>query len=95
MTTGCNAFREGFDVVVEGVARRETDEATLQRVADVFATKYDWPFDVRDGAFHEARGPDPQAEIDPESRALVSRVTPTKIFGYGRGESFSATRWRF
>ena len=47
MTTGCNAFRAGFDVVVEGRARRVTDEGTLQRAADAFAAKYDWHFAVR------------------------------------------------
>jgi hypothetical protein len=55
----------------------------------------DWHFDVRDGAFYEARGPDPRAEERSGSRVLVHRVTPTKVFGYGRGEVFSATRWRF
>jgi len=95
MTTGCNAFREGLDLVVEGEATRVSDEATLRRVADAFVSKYDWHFDVRDGAFYEARGPVPREEGPSESRVLVYRVTPSKAFGYGRGESFSATRWRF
>lgn len=95
LTTGCNAFREGFDLVVEGDATRVSDEAKLRRVADAFASKYDWQFDVRDGAFYEARGPDPRAEERSESRVLVFRVMPTTVFGYGRGETFSATRWRF
>jgi PPOX class probable F420-dependent enzyme len=94
MTTGCNAFRQGFDVVVEGQARRVSDEGTLRRAADAFAAKYDWHFDVRDGAFHEVRSPDPNAEPDEGGRAIVFQVRPTKVFGYGRDETFSATRWR-
>ena len=86
MTTGCNALSEGLDLVVEGDAAMVRDEAILQRVADTFAAKYDSPFrfTVRDFAFYGEGG-----------EALVYEVTPTKAFGYGRGERFSATRWRF
>jgi nitroimidazol reductase NimA-like FMN-containing flavoprotein (pyridoxamine 5'-phosphate oxidase superfamily) len=95
MTTGCNAFRQGFDLVVEGEAAEVSDEPTLRRVADAFVSKYDWHFEVRNGAFYETRGPDPREESRSDSRVLVYRVTPTKVFGYGRGEFFSAIRWRF
>jgi pyridoxine/pyridoxamine 5'-phosphate oxidase len=84
LTTGCNALHEGLDLVVEGEAVQVSDEATLQRVANTYASKYDWHFSVRDGAFYGEGG-----------RALVYEVAPTKAFGYGKGESFSATRWRF
>lgn len=86
ITTGCNALSEGLDLVVEGEAAMERDEATLQRVADKYGEKYDPPFrfTVRDFGFHGEGG-----------KALVYRVTPTRAFGYGRGESFSATRWLF
>jgi nitroimidazol reductase NimA-like FMN-containing flavoprotein (pyridoxamine 5'-phosphate oxidase superfamily) len=95
MTTGCNTFRQGFDLVVEGEAAEVSDEPTLRRVADAFVSKYDWHFEVRGGAFYETRGPDPREEGRSDSRVLVYRVRPTKVFGYGRGEFFSATRWRF
>jgi len=42
--TGCNALSEGLDLVVEGDAAMVIDEATLQRVADSYASKYDQPF---------------------------------------------------
>jgi len=84
ITTGCNALHEGLDLVVEGEAAQVSDEATLQRVADRYASKYDWHFTVRDGALYGEGG-----------RALVYALPPTKAFGYGRGELFSATRWRF
>ena len=56
LTTGCNALNEGLDLVVEGDAATMRDEATLQRVADLYAAKYgpDWRFTVRDGAFQGA-----------------------------------------
>jgi hypothetical protein len=83
VTTGCNVI-DGLDVVVEGDARRVRDEGVLTRVAAGYASKYDWHFSVRDGAFH--------AE---EQDALVFRVEPSTIFGFGKGDVFSQTRWRF
>jgi nitroimidazol reductase NimA-like FMN-containing flavoprotein (pyridoxamine 5'-phosphate oxidase superfamily) len=88
LTTGCNALNEeGLDLVVEGEAVRVSDEARLQRVADVYESKYgsDWRFEVRDGAFNGEDG----------NIALVYEVTPTTAFGFGKGKSFSQTRWRF
>jgi nitroimidazol reductase NimA-like FMN-containing flavoprotein (pyridoxamine 5'-phosphate oxidase superfamily) len=84
ITTGCNDLDEGLDVIVEGEAARVTDEAKLQRLADAYPEKYEgWHFTVRDGAFYGDGG-----------EALVFRVTPTKAFGFGRGEMYSQTRWR-
>jgi hypothetical protein len=37
---------------------------------------------------------DPDAEPEEGGRAIVLQVRLTKVFGYGRGETFSATRWR-
>jgi nitroimidazol reductase NimA-like FMN-containing flavoprotein (pyridoxamine 5'-phosphate oxidase superfamily) len=92
MTTGCNAFRSGIDVVVEGEATNVRDVATLQRVADALSTKYDWPYRVRDGTLEELGRPD---EDDDGRPAIVFRVAPSTVFAYERGESFSATRYRF
>ncbi len=87
LTTGCNGFKEGLDLVVEGEAVRVSDEARLQRVADAYESKYgsDWRFAVRDGAFNGEDG----------NIALVYEVTPTTAFGFGKGKSFSQIRWRF
>jgi hypothetical protein len=87
LTTGCNTFNEGLDLVVEGEAVRVSDKARLQRLADAYEAKYgsDWHFEVREGAFNGAEG----------NIALVYKVTPTTAFGFGKGESFSQTRWRF
>lgn len=85
LTTGCNTLNEGFDLVIEGEAVRVSDEARLQRVADRYKSKYDWTFTVSDGAF---RG-------DAGNVAQVFEVKPKTAFGFGRGEPFSQTRWRF
>jgi general stress protein 26 len=84
ITTGCNAFK-GLDLVVEGDADLINDETTLRRLADKYAAKYDWHFDVRDGAFYGDGG-----------KAHVYQVRPAKAFGFGKGEPFSQTRylWR-
>ena len=86
ITTGCNDLTKGLDVVIEGmaVAVREADK--LQRVADAYNAKYEEPFrfTVEDFALQGEGG-----------KAVVFEVTPRKGFGYGRGATFSATRWRF
>lgn len=93
IATGCNTLGEGLDVVVEGEAVRTTDDERLRRVADAYLSKYgeDWHFVVRDGAFHHdpgsLQGEDPGA-------AWVFAVAPKKVFGFGKGETFSQTRWR-
>lgn len=89
ITTGSNTLSEGLDLVVEGDAVNVSDEVRLQRVADAYASKYGtdtWHFTVRDGAFHGEGG---------RGRALVFEVAPTTAFGFGKGEPFSQTRWRF
>ncbi|HEV8633860.1 MAG TPA: pyridoxamine 5'-phosphate oxidase family protein [Chloroflexota bacterium] len=94
ITTGCNVLG-GLDLAVEGDAAKVSDEAKLRRVADGYAAKYadaagadlgdDWRFTVRDGAWYGGGG----------NMALVYEVTPTTAFGFGKGEAFSQTRWRF
>jgi PPOX class probable F420-dependent enzyme len=85
MTTGTNRFREGLDVVIEGEARIVRDEARLRRLADVWVDRFDWKFDVKDGAFaHEGGG-----------GADIYEVVPVRAFAYARGETYSATRYRF
>jgi general stress protein 26 len=86
LTTGCNDLHAGLDIVVEGEAVRVRDEVLLQRLADAWETKYaGWHFDVRDGAFWNEEG----------GEAYVFQVAPQTAFGFGRGEQYSQTRWRF
>ena len=85
LTTGCNAWDAGLDVVVEGDAVRATDGATLRRLADAWRTKWNgqWQFEVGDGVFRHEAG-----------EALVFSVAPTKVLAFGK-HPFTHTRHRF
>lgn len=88
LTTGRNTMHEdGLDIVIEGDAVRVTDATELQRIADWYEQKYGsaWHFDVQDGTFNGQDG----------NIALVFAVAPTTAFGFGKGSTFSQTRWRF
>ena len=86
LTTGCNHWEEGVDVVVEGDAVQITDKDLLQRLASVWATKWEgqWQFQVHDGSFQSPSG----------GTSLVFSVRPTKILAFGKG-TFSHTRHQF
>ncbi|OAH15677.1 pyridoxamine 5'-phosphate oxidase family protein [Streptomyces jeddahensis] len=86
LTTGTNTWNAGYDLVVEGEAVRVSDDTRLRRLAEAWESKYGsvWHFEVRDGYFHHDAG-----------RALVFEVAPRTAFGFGKGERFSQTRWRF
>jgi hypothetical protein len=77
--------------VLQGTAVKVRDAATLRRVADAYASIYDWHVTVRDGAFHDTEGA-PTAGPPPYD---VYEATPTAAFGFGTDETFVPTRWRF
>jgi nitroimidazol reductase NimA-like FMN-containing flavoprotein (pyridoxamine 5'-phosphate oxidase superfamily) len=84
LTTGCDRWDEGLDVMVEGRARRVTDAATLERLAAAWADKWEgqWRYEVTDSGFaHNAAGV-----------VLVFAVEPAKVLAFGKGE-FSHTRY--
>ena len=95
MTTGCNHWDHGLDVVVEGEAVRTTNEATLQRLADAWRTKWDgqWQFEVHEGAFRSRTEAADGGASEP-GEALVFSVAPTKVLAFGKG-TFTHTRHRF
>jgi general stress protein 26 len=86
VTTGCNSWDQGLDVVVEGEATRETDDDVLAQLAKAWSAKWDgrWQYEARDGAFHHPGG----------GEALVFRVTPRKVLAFGKG-AFTHTSYRF
>jgi hypothetical protein len=86
LTTGCNHWDQGLDVVVEGDAVRVTDEDTLRRLAEAWTSKWEgrWQFTVRDGCFHHQPG-----------AAIVFAVRPSKVFAHAKGDPFGATAHRF
>jgi nitroimidazol reductase NimA-like FMN-containing flavoprotein (pyridoxamine 5'-phosphate oxidase superfamily) len=85
------AAAEDAQLVVEGQAVKVTDAAHLQRVADVYASKYAWHVRVRNGAYDADYGA-PTAGPPPYE---VYEVAPTTVFAFGTAETFSPTRWRF
>jgi general stress protein 26 len=96
LTTGTDRFRTGLDVIAEGRAERVTDQAVLQRLADMWLDKLDWRFEVVEGGFRDpdAPGTDGQGGA-PVDDALVFRLAPAKVLAFGRGETYSQTRYRF
>lgn len=82
----------GLDLVIEGHARRVTDETRLRHVADVYQSTYQWSVDILNGAFC-AEGA-PTAGPPPFH---VFEVVPTTVFGFGTDEGHAerSTRWRF
>jgi len=86
LTTGCNQWDRGVDVVVEGDAVHLTDNDVLERLARAWAKKWtgQWQYEVRDGAFHHKGS----------GAALVFSVTPTQVFAFAKG-TFGQTRHRF
>ena len=88
LTTGCNGWQSGLDVVVEGDAVQVSDETLLRRLAKAWTAKWDgsWQFQVRDGSFQHAEGGGP---------ALVFAVAPAKVLAFAKGAPFSHTTHRF
>jgi Pyridoxamine 5'-phosphate oxidase len=88
MTTGCNQWDQGLDVLIEGDAVRVTDDAVLSRVAAAFAPKWDgrWQWIARGGCFRGADG---------SGEAMVFSVMPVKVFAHAKGDPFGATAHRF
>ncbi len=86
LTTGCNHWDAGLDVVVEGDAVQLTDDDVLERLCEAWATKWDgrWQFEARNSGFHHKSG----------GMALVFSVTPTRILAFAKG-TFSHTRHQF
>ena len=85
VTTGCNTWNEGFDIVLHGEAVVVRDLPLLRRVADAFLAKYgsDWAFEVADDGTFGGHGV-----------SLVYQLTPAHALGFGKGP-FSHTRWDF
>jgi len=79
-----------LDLVVEGDAAKVRGGAMLQRLAEVYASKYRWEVAVRDGAFWAEGAP----TAGPPPYELY-RVTLTMVFGFGTDETFGATCWHF
>ena len=85
VTTGCNTWDEGFDIVLHGEAVVVRALPLLQKVADAFRAKYgsDWAFEVADDGTFRGHGV-----------SLVYQLAPLQALGFGK-DPFSHTRWDF
>jgi general stress protein 26 len=92
LTTGCNRWNEGLDVVVEGEAVRVTDASALERLARAWAEKWDgrWTYRAVDGGFaHDGGAVDNGGDHGP---VHVYAVRAAKALAFGKG-TFSQTRY--
>jgi nitroimidazol reductase NimA-like FMN-containing flavoprotein (pyridoxamine 5'-phosphate oxidase superfamily) len=87
LSTGCNSWDKGLDVMVEGDAAQITDDDTLTRLARAWQARWDgrWQYEVRGGFFCH------QGSTDPVE---VFAVAPTKVLAFTKG-AFSHTRHVF
>jgi nitroimidazol reductase NimA-like FMN-containing flavoprotein (pyridoxamine 5'-phosphate oxidase superfamily) len=78
LTTGRDSWDDALDVVVEGVARRVTGRAKLERLAEAWLEKWDgsWVYEATEEAFRQG-GHD----------AVVFAVEPAKVLVFGRKRS--------
>lgn len=85
VATGVNHWREGHDVVIEGVAERITEPATLTDLAAAYLTKYgdDWTFEPSEGGFGVG-----------DQFSEVYRVHTSKALSFNKNPH-GQTRYRF
>jgi hypothetical protein len=79
-----------LDLVVEGIARKVTDQKTLRRLARRYAAQ-GWPARAAEGAI-TAEYSAPSAGRPPWHLYAIKPVT---AFGVAAARPYGATRWRF
>lgn len=79
---------EGLDVMIEGDAKRVTDEGVLEKVAGAYLAKYGdaWRFVVRDGGLGHAPA---SIREDTAGVAYAFTIVPTSAFGFAKGPTYS------
>ena len=90
LTTGCNHWDRGLDVVVEGQAVRVSDDGLLGQLAAAWATRWDgsFQFEARDGYFHHPG----DTGLPP---VIVYSVAPSQVLAFSRGDRGGHTTHRF
>jgi Pyridoxamine 5'-phosphate oxidase len=88
VTTGQNNL-DGLDVVIEGRAVAEEDPTRLQAIAGTYERKYGSHFQPPDGTWEGLGDAIRTGEV------VTYRITPAVAFGFGKGGTYSETRWLF
>ena len=88
LTTGQGTL-DGLDLVIEGTADGVSDPAELGRVANTYESKYGPHFVAPEGTWSGLGDAIRRAEVQ------VYRVAPETGFGFGKGGTYSQTRWSF
>jgi len=89
-----------LDLILEGEARRVSDDARLQRVAEAFGSTMGWPLEVRHDAVFgpnaPTAGPPPYAVYELRLTTVfgLPGIAGTED-GVGSAGAFNPTRWRF
>ena len=75
LTTGCDSWDDALDVMVEGVARRVTGKAKLDRLAEAWLNKWDgsWRYEATEDGFRQG-----------DHDAFVFAVEPARVLAFGR-----------
>ncbi len=81
-----------FDLVVEGMATKVIDLATVRRIAEVYRVQR-WEATV-DEENVSLTAPYSAPSAGPPPWDLY-KVTPETVYAFGTAEPYGATRWRF
>jgi hypothetical protein len=90
----CVLTRDAGDahLIIEGNARRVTDETTLRRASDAMMRIYEWPTTPAGDELDAEYG----APTSGGPPYRIYEITPSRAFGLPTdGEAFAPTRWRF
>jgi len=88
LTTGCNRL-DGLDVVLEGTAAPVDDHSERWAVAGAYESKYGAHLTAPGGTWAGL------GNTIRDGATLAYRIEPTTAFGFGKGASYSQTRWQF
>lgn len=88
LTTGANVL-DGLDITVEGHAEPVHDPAERGATADAYEEKYGELLTSPDGTWYGL------GNTIRTGTVLLYRVDPEVAFAFGKGETYSQTRYRF
>jgi general stress protein 26 len=89
LTTGSNTLGDGLDIVVEGDAMTVSDEVERGWAAAAYESKYGAHFTAPSGTWFGLGDAMRTGDV------MLYRLAPTKAFGFGKGQKYSQTLWRF